>query len=298
MLRAVITALLSLSLAASSAAGAHAQAKYPTRPVELIVPFVAGASTDSCARVIAQVLETRWGVPVKVINKPGDNIASSAMLDTVVKNLPFKVSDRTFVAVTAYTPMMFIVHPDSPFKTLKEAAEAMKKGTETFTWTSLGGVGAQDMVFRRFAAATGVDVSKTRAVALKGGAEAVTMTAGGHVQLGTGTWSAIAAPLSAGKLRVLAVAGPERWPKLDAPTTKEAGIPDIEVAFWIGISGPPGLPADIVTTWDAALKEVLADKAVQEKMLNAGVVASYQDSRAMTARVEQDRKLTQTLFGH
>ena len=54
------------------------------------------------------------------------------------------------------------------------------------------------MVFRRFAAATGVDVSKTRAVALKGGAEAVTMTAGGHVQLGNGTWSAIAAPLSAG----------------------------------------------------------------------------------------------------
>jgi tripartite-type tricarboxylate transporter receptor subunit TctC len=187
MLRAVITALLSLALAASNAAGAHAQAKYPTRPVELIVPFVAGASTDSCARVIAQVLETRWGVPVKVVNKPGgntvpavaevmaakadgttmlvDNIASSAMLDTVVKNLPFKVSDRTFVAVTAYTPMMFIVHPDSPFKTLRDAAEAMKKGTETFTWTSLGGVGAQDMVFRRFAAATGVDVSKTRAVA-------------------------------------------------------------------------------------------------------------------------------------
>ena len=91
----------------------HAQAKYPTKPVELIVPFVAGASTDSCARVIAQVLEARWGVPVKVVNKPGgntvpavtevmaakpdgttmlvDNIASSAMLDTVVKNLPFKV---------------------------------------------------------------------------------------------------------------------------------------------------------------------------------------------------------------
>ena len=143
-----------------------------------------------------------------------DNIASSAMLDTVVKNLPFKVSDRTFVAVTAYTPMMFIVHPDSPFKTLQRTPPMrMKKDTETFTWTSLGGVGAQDMVFRQFAVAAGVDVSKTRAVALKGGAEAVTMTAGGHVRLGTGTWSAIAAPLSAGKLRVLAVAGPERWPR-------------------------------------------------------------------------------------
>jgi tripartite-type tricarboxylate transporter receptor subunit TctC len=318
MLRTLIATLS--ALAALTAADASAQTKYPTKPVDLIVPFVAGASTDSCARVIAQVLERRWKVPVRVINKPGgntvpavaevmaakpdgttllvDNIASSAMLDTVVKNLPFKVSDRTFVAMAAYTPMMFIVHADSPFKTLKEAADAMRTGTEGFTWTSLGGVGAQDMVFRRFAAASGVDVAKTRAVALKGGAEAVTMTAGGHVQLGTGTWSAIAAPLSAGKLRVLAVAGPERWPKLDAPTTKEAGIPEIEVSFWIGISGPPGLPAGIVATWDAALKDVLADPSVQEKMLNAGVVASYQDSRGMTARVEQDRKLTQTLFGH
>jgi tripartite-type tricarboxylate transporter receptor subunit TctC len=319
MLRAIVTALL--ALVTFGAPDASAQAKYPVKPVELIVPFVAGASTDSGARVIAQVLEARWGVPVKVVNKPGgntvpavsevmaarpdgttmlvDNIASSAMLDTVVKNLPFKVTDRTFVAVTAYTPMMFIVHPDSPFKTLREVADALKKETEAFTWTSLGGVGAQDMVFRQFAVSAGVDVAKTRAVALKGGAEAVTMTAGGHVRLGTGTWSAIAAPLSAGKLRVLAVAGPERWPRLpDALTTKEAGFPDVEVLFWIGISGPPGLPADIVATWDAALKEVLADKAVQDKMLNAGLVTSYMDAKAMVARVERDRKTTQSLYGH
>ena len=92
------------------------------------------------------------------------------MLDTVVKNLPFKVTDRTFVAVTSYTPMMFIVHSDSPFKTLKDAGEALKKDAETFTWTSLGGVGAQDMVFRRFAAHLGVDIKRPRAIALKGGA--------------------------------------------------------------------------------------------------------------------------------
>jgi tripartite-type tricarboxylate transporter receptor subunit TctC len=98
---------------------------------------------------------------------------------------------------------------------------------------------------------------------------------------------------------VLAVARPERWPRLpDALTTKEAGFPDVEVLFWIGISGPPGLPADIVATWDTALKEGLADKAVQDKMLNAGLVASYMDAKAMVARVERDRKTTQSLYGH
>jgi tripartite-type tricarboxylate transporter receptor subunit TctC len=313
-----IFALALAVVASMGEADASAQSKYPTRPIELIVPFVAGASTDASARVIAQVLEARWGVPVKVVNKPGgntvpavtevmaarpdgttllvDNLASSAMLDTVVKNLPFRVSDRTFVAMMAHTPLMFIVHAGSPIKTLKEAAAAMQQGTETFTWTSLGGVGAHDMLFRRFAAATGVDIRSTRAVALKGGAEAVTMTAGGHVQLGAGTWSAIASPLSAGKLRVLAVASTERWPSLDAPTTREAGFPDIEVTFWIGISGPPRLPAHIVATWDEAMKAVLADKGVQEKMLNAGVITSYQNGRDMAARVESDRQITQALF--
>ena len=67
------------------------------------------------------------------------------------------------------------------------------------------------------------------------------------------------APLSAGKLRVLAVAGPERWPRAAGCADHQGGgLPDVEVLFWIGISGPPGLPADIIATWDAALKEVLA----------------------------------------
>ena len=69
MLRNLVTALL--ALAAFGGLDASAKTKYPTKPVELIVPFVAGASTDSGARVIAQVLEARWGVPVKVVNKPG-----------------------------------------------------------------------------------------------------------------------------------------------------------------------------------------------------------------------------------
>ncbi len=317
MLRSLMLALTVLVWMGTS--GADAQGKYPTRPIEIIVPFAAGASTDASARIIAQVLETRWGVPVKVVNKPGgntvpavtevmaartdgttflmDNIASSAMLDTVVKNLPYSVFDRTFVAVTSYTPLMFIVHPDSPFKTLKDAVDALKSDTANFTWTSLGGVGGQDLAFRQFFAATGVDITKARAISLKGGSEAVTLTAGGHVRLGTGTWSAIAAPHSAGKLRVLAVCGDGRWPGLpNTPTTKEAGLPDVDATYWIGVSGPPKLPADIVAAWNAALKELLADKAVQEKLLNGGVLPSYLNNADMKAKVERDRKAIKTLF--
>jgi tripartite-type tricarboxylate transporter receptor subunit TctC len=316
---ATLIGLMGLTLAAAGSTCAQAQAKYPTKPIELIVPFVAGAASDATARIMAQFLEARWSVPVKVVNKPGGNTVpavtevmsarpdgtmllldsnpSSAMLDTVVKNLPFKVADRTFVGVMAYTPMMFIVHADSPIRNLKEAGEAMRTQGETFTWTSLGGAGAQDMTFRRFAVAAGFDIGKTRPIALKGGAEAVTLTAGGHVNMGVGTWAAIAAPMSAGKLRVLAVAAEERWPELDVPTTGEAGFANVEVTLWFGLSGPPRLPAEIVATWDAALQDAANDKAVREKLLKVGVVASHQGARDMAARIERESQEIRTLFG-
>jgi len=296
-----------------------AQEKYPTKPVELIVPFAAGASTDSGARVIAQALEARWKVPIKVVNKPGGNTVpavndvmtarpdgsillvdgppQSSMLDTVVKNLAFKVTDRTFVAIMAYTPMNFIVPYDSPLQTLRDIATELQKNPGDFTWTSLGGAGAQDMAFRQLFAAANVDVKKTRSVALKGGSEAVTMTAGGHVKLGVGSYSAIAAPLSAKKLRVVATAAPERWPNMtEVPTAAEAGFPSVEVLYWIGISGPPNLPPHIVKTWDEALRDVVADKTVQEKLLHAGLLASYFNAKDMAARVAKERAETQKLY--
>lgn len=317
----------SLALTIAAVAGltaivpASAQEKYPTKAIELIVPFAAGASTDAGARIIGQALEARWKVPVKIVNKPGGNTVpavndvmtakpdgtvllvdgppQSSMLDTVVKNLAFKVTDRTFVAIMAYTPMNFIVPYDSPLQTLKDIANELQKNPGEFTWTSLGGAGAQDMAFRQLFAAANVDVKKTRSVALKGGSEAVTMTAGGHVKLGVGSYSAIAAPFAAKKIRVVASAAPERWPNLkDTPTTGEAGFPSIEVLYWIGISGPPNLPANVVEAWDEALRAVLADKAVQEKLLHAGLLGSYFNAKDMAARVNKERAETQQLYAN
>ena len=74
-------------------------------------------------------------------------------------------------------------------------------------------------------------------------------------------------------------------------------MPQVDAQFWIGISGPPKLPDDIVATWNAALKEILADKAALEKLLNGGVLPAYLNSADMKAKVERDRKIVQTLFG-
>lgn len=313
-------AFLALALGTALAIPAMAQdAKFPSKAIEIIVPFAAGGSTDLGMRVIAPALEVKWGVPVRIVNKPGGNTVpavndvmnappdgytmladgppQSSMLDTAVKNLPFKVTDRTFVAIAAYTPMKFVVPADSPFKTLADAAAAAKADPSTFTWTSLGGAGAQDMANRQFFKAIGVDVTKTRPLQLKGGSEAITMTAGGHVKMGVGSYSSIAAPLQSGKLRVLAVASPERWPNLpDTPTAKEAGYPSIETLYWIGLSGPPKLPASIVAAYDKALQEICADPKVAEGLLRVGLLPLYANAEGMIKRVEKERAETQELW--
>lgn len=296
-----------------------AQGNFPSRPVEIIVPFAAGGSTDLGMRVLAPALEAKWGVPVRVVNKPGGNTVPAvsevmnakpdgytvladgppqgSMLDTVVKTLPFAVTDRTFIAIAAYTPMKFVVPADSPFKTLKDAAEAARKDPSSFTWTSLGGAGAQDMANRQFFKAIGVDVTKTRPIQLKGGSEAITLTAGGHVKMGVGSYSSIAAPLEAKRLRVLAVASPERWPNLpDTPTAKEAGFPTIETLYWIGFSGPPKLPPEIAAAYDRAIREVASDPKIVEGLLRVGLRPLYVNSKGMIERVARERTETQDLW--
>ena len=226
-----------------------------------------------------------------------DGPPQSSMLETVVKNLPFKTNDRTFVAITAYTPMKFVVPYESPFQTLKEAADAVKQDPGTFTWTSLGGAGAQDMAFRLFFKANNVDIRKTRGIQLKGGSEAITMTAGGHVRLGVGSYSSIAAPLDAKRIRVLAVASPERWPNLpNTPTTAEAGFPSVEVLYWIGVSGPPKLPPHIVKVWDETLSEIAKSKAYADGLLKVGLLPLYRDAKGMAERIERESTDTKSLF--
>lgn len=306
-------------LALSLPGGASAQSKYPAKPVDLLVPFAAGASTDTGGRIIAQALEAKWGVPVRVVNKPGgntvpavsdmmtsrpdgttilvDGMPQSSMLETVVKTLPFKVLDRTFLGVTSYTPIKFFVPADSPMKTIKDVADTLKKDPGSFTWTGIGGASGLDLAFRQFCKDLGVDVKTTRAVVTKGGSEAVTLTAGGHVMLGLGTYPGAVAALQAGKIRMVAVASHERWPNLpDTPTGKEAGFPSLNVPFWVGFSGPPKLPKNVVDAWTKALAEIMADPATKVALQKVGMKELYEDAAGMAKRVERERGEIQALY--
>ncbi len=298
---------------------AFAEAAYPNRAIEMIVPFAPGGATDLTARVVAPALEARWKVSVRVINKPGgntvpavgevmrsnpdgytvlaDSSASSSMLEVVVRNLPFRSMDRTFMGMLSQTPFIFIVSPDSPLKSMDDAIERARKDTSAFSWTSLGGAGAPDYTFRRLFRSIDVDVRKTRPVASKGGNEAVVMTASGNVTLGAGSWASISPLLANGKLRALAVASPTRFPLLpDIPTMAELGHPSVEVLFWFSVSGPPSVPVPVIRAWDEALAAISADTKFREMLAKIGMVPYFHPAERVRSMVENEKKVVESLW--
>jgi tripartite-type tricarboxylate transporter receptor subunit TctC len=125
---------------------AGCQEKYPTRAIEIVVPFAAGGGQDMSARLLSHFLKKKFSVPVNVLNKPGGNTvpagielykappdgyslglcqdASNAMLQALTKDLPFNVLDRTFISAMVMVPHVFSVPTSSPSKTLKEIGRA------------------------------------------------------------------------------------------------------------------------------------------------------------------------------
>lgn len=298
---------------------AHAQENYPSKMVEIAVPFTAGGSTDLGARVFADALQARWNVPVRVINQPGGNTVpavsdimtasptgysvlmdgpgSSSMLETVVKTIPFKVDDRTFLGLAAQTPLMLVVPTNSPFKTLADAVAAAKADPDQFSWTS--GAGTTDLTFRRLFQIIGVDFRKTRAIQVRGGADAINLTAGNHVMIGVGFWGSIAPLVSAKRLRVLAVAGPKRFPAIpDVPTTAEAGYPDLIILQWIGFSGPPKMNKAAVEAWQKAIEAVSAEPKVVQGLDRVGLVPFPSTGAEMREFVSKERKIVKTLWSN
>jgi tripartite-type tricarboxylate transporter receptor subunit TctC len=308
-----------LIVAAVTLTTAHAQDKYPSKVVEIVVPFTAGGSTDLGARVFADALQASWNSPVRVINEPGGNTVpavsgvmgaspagysvlmdgpgSSSMLETVVKTVPFKVDDRTFLGLAAQTPLMLVVSADSPFKTLADAVAAVKASPSTFSWTS--GPGTTDVTFRRLFQIVGVDYRKTRAIQVRGGSEAINLTAGGHVMIGVGFWGSIAPLVSAKRMRVLAVAGPKRFPTIpDVPTTAEAGYPDLIILQWIGFSGPPKMNQAAVEAWKQAIAAVSTEPKVLQGLERVGLVPFPSTPDEMREFVSKEREVVKTLWAN
>lgn len=296
-----------------------AQDAYPTRSIDIIYGFGAGSSGDLTCRMTANYLRKKWNVPLNVLNKPGGNTVpacldlynaapdgytlmgdppgSSSMLAAVVKNLPFKVSDRTFIAMIATNSLLLVVPPNSPHKTLKDVADELKRNPEQFTWTSQGGAATSDLVFRKFAKALGVDIAKTKPITARSTPEITTLTAGGQVKLGVLVIATAVPAIQGGLIKPLALAAAERSSAVpDVPTTGELGFPTLTTLSFTGISGPPKLPAPIVEKWNVALREMLKDSDIVAQLNKIGSIPFYMNSEEFRKYVVDEAALVESLF--
>ena len=313
-------ALLCVLLALSSL-GAFAQS-YPSKPIRLIVPFPPGGNVDLSARILAPELAKELGQPVVVDNKAG--AGGTLGLDTVAKaapdgytmgiaspinhlaapslypKLPYdSIKDFSPVGLIASVPMVLVVGPSSPVKTVRELIARAKARDDAMSMASAGGGSGNHIVGELFQDATGVRFVH---VPYKGSAPANNDLAGGHVDLHFDQLSSVQTLVQGGRLKALAVTTAKRSALMpDIPTLAESGVPLFDASTTLGLVLPGGAAPDLVKRLNAALETVLKRPAVREQFARLGAEprpgspAEYAEfirvEIAKTARIVREAKI-------
>ncbi|MGZ8203010.1 MAG: tripartite tricarboxylate transporter substrate binding protein [Burkholderiales bacterium] len=275
-------------LAAGACAGA---ADYPARPIRLIVPYAAGGSTDTVARVIAQRLSQTWPQQVVVDNRTGagtiigTEIAARATPDghtLLMATPPFAVNpglyakvpyslERDFVPVgnVAGSSNVLAVHPSVAATTTRELIALAKSNPGKLNYGSSGVGGAGHLAMALFAAMAGIDVTH---VPYKGGAPAVVDLVAGRLSLMMANLTTAQPHIRAGRLRGLGVGTRARSPLFpELPTIAESGVAGYEANNWNGVVAPAGTPKAVITKLNHALVAIVRDPATAERLTSAGL---------------------------
>jgi tripartite-type tricarboxylate transporter receptor subunit TctC len=267
-------------------AGAHAQDKWPSRPITWVVPFAAGGSTDIVARTIGQEISKSLGQPIVVENRPGaagavgagyvarakadgytlfgGTISTHAINASLYKNLSYDpVKDFEPVCLIAYVPNVLMVDAKLPIHNVKELI-AYAKQHPGMSFASSGAGTSTHLAGELFADMINVPMTH---VPYKGSPQAIQDVAAGLVPFLFDQLTAGDAMIKAGKLRALAVTSPKRSALApDVPTMAEAGVPGFEMVSWQALYAPRGTPKDVVQRLNAEVVRALKQPAVQQRM--------------------------------
>jgi tripartite-type tricarboxylate transporter receptor subunit TctC len=280
-------------------AGSQARAQdYPSKPIKIIVPFAPGGIVDTAARVVGQKLQEAWGQQVIIDNRPGGNgfigvtAAAKSPADgytllmahtgefginpAIFPNVPYDL-DRDFTPITMVNeaPCVFVVNANTPYKTMQDLIAAAKANPGK-SGVAVPGTGSiQHLIAEWAGLASG---AKFLIVPYKGGAPAITATAGGEVPAGSAAMGSAMPHIQSGRVRVLAVTTGERSSfNKDWPTLIESGVPGVKTSIWVGLFAPKGVPQPIIDKIHAEVVKVLAMPDVKAKFAAGGG-----ESRAMT----------------
>ncbi len=309
MLRLTLTLLVS-AFVAHPALGQTNESRWPERPIRFIVPFTAGSSSDTVARIVGQKLAERLGQQLVVENRVGGGgiigtemvaradpdgyvlgLANTSTHAVAVSAAPISydpVKDFAPVAMLGNSPFLLALYPGLPVKTVPELVALAKAKPRTLNYASAGPATLAHLSGALFEKMAKVELTH---VPYRGTAQSTVDLMEGRVEMQFGTIPPTLVHVRAGKLRALAVTGAVRNPTLpDVPTIAESGLPGYESSLWQAIVAPAATPPAIVARLNRETVAVLNDPDVRAAFAKHGVEAEPGTPEALGARIRDDVK--------
>lgn len=284
------TALAATAVSFLVPALAPAQGAFPNKPIRLVVPFPAGGSVDPLARVLGERLSQAFGQQVIVDNRAGGNTvigtdfvakspadgytllltASSHVTQPQLLTTPFDpIKDFAPVATVSASDMILCVHPSVSANNLQEFLALAKAKPGSLNYSSAGSGNPNHLAGELVNMMAG---TKTTHVPYKGGAPAIVDLVGGQVQYSFGSPIIVLPHIRAGKLKAIAVTGPQRMAVLpNVPTIAESGLAGYEVRIWYGVLAPAGTPKDVIAKLATEVNRITALPEMKERLDAAGM---------------------------
>jgi len=293
-----------------SATGQAGAAEYPSRPVTIVVPFVAGSATDVFTRILADGLRKELNAPFIVEAKPGGGMAigaayvaraekdgytlflapaASVTLNEVINPaLPYRGSDFTPIGLLAVVPQVLTVRGDLPIHTVKELGDYAKARPGEVT---LGNGGANTLT-QIMAKILEQDLGVTfNHIPFNGSTAARASMLAHQIDSAMDIIAGLPGLESDGKLRTLAVLASRRHPTLaKVPTFTELGFARMDREGWFGLMAPKGTPDDVIAKLNAAAKTVLSDPQVIQRVTAMGLQDRYSSAAEFAAVLDKDQK--------
>jgi tripartite-type tricarboxylate transporter receptor subunit TctC len=300
--------LLSLLLTASASL-VFAASTYPDKPLKILVGFPAGQATDSVARLVAERLSRALSQPVIVENRPGQGgslalaqlaraapdgyqmmLSATASLVTnphLYKNVGYDtLKDFEPIGLLADLPLVLVATATAPFNTPQEFLAYAKANPDKLNYSSSGNGTLSHLAMELLQREKKISLTH---VPYKGSPRAMADLVAGNVSVGFDTVAVTKALIDAKRLKLLAVALPERMALLpDTPTMIESGVPDFVASAWLGMVFPKGTPTDIVNKMNTEIAKVIAQPDIQKSLQAIGAIPLSSSVSEFAALLKSD----------